>query len=245
MNMKSFFEPLLGTRATLALLALALGAVFALLPTARAGASTAVPPPAIDVAATEGGGLQTAVFAGGCFWGVQGVFQHVAGVKSVVSGYAGGSADTANYDSVESGKTAHAESVRIVFDPSKISYGQLLQIYFSAAHDPTQLNRQGPDRGPHYRSTVFAANAEQSRVASAYIEQLTRSNAFGKALATTVEAGKTFYPAESYHQDYMVLNPGNPYVVIHELPKIDHLKRLFPQVYQAVPVLVTGGGKLI
>jgi peptide-methionine (S)-S-oxide reductase len=243
MKLASFLRPLLVLRAPLAVVALALGTLFVLLPAAGASSSPAVaPPPTVDVAA--GGGTQTAVFAGGCFWGVQGVFQHVNGVKSVIAGYAGGTADTADYDSVESGKTAHAESVRVVFDATKISYGQLLQIYFSVAHDPTQLNRQGPDHGTHYRSTVFPSNAEQARVASAYIEQLTRANAFGKALATTVEPGKSFFPAETYHQDYMILNPANPYVVIHELPKIENLKRLFPQVYQAAPVLALGSGKV-
>ena len=194
--------------------------------------------PATDEASAPGATTETAVLAGGCFWGVQGVFQHVQGVTSAVSGYAGGNADTAKYATVSSGSTGHAESVRIVFDPQKISYGRLLQIYFSVAHDPTELNRQGPDTGPQYRSTIFPANAEQARVARSYIDQLNRANTFGKALATTVEPLKTFYPAEAYHQDFLTLNPRHPYIVVNDMPKIDSLKRLFPASYQATPVLV-------
>jgi len=194
--------------------------------------------PATDEASAPGATTETAVLAGGCFWGVQGVFQHVQGVTSAVSGYAGGNADTAKYATVSSGSTGHAESVRIVFDPQKISYGRLLQIYFSVAHDTTELNRQGPDTGPQYRSTIFPANAEQARVARSYIDQLNRANTFGKALATTVEPLKTFYPAEAYHQDFLTLNPRHPYIVVNDMPKIDSLKRLFPASYQATPVLV-------
>ena len=197
-----------------------------------------VPAPSSDLAAPPDPAPQTAVLAGGCFWGVQGVFQHVAGVKSAVSGYAGGNADTATYDQTSSGRTGHAESVRIVYDPRTISYGRLLQIYFSVAHDPTELNRQGPDRGTQYRSTIFPTDAEQTRVARSYIEQLNRANTFGKALATTVEPLKAFYPAEAYHQDFLSLNPRYPYIVFNDLPKIENLKRLFPAVYQAAPVLV-------
>jgi peptide-methionine (S)-S-oxide reductase len=197
-----------------------------------------VPAPTADLAAPAGSASQTAVLAGGCFWGVQGVFQHVAGVKSAVSGYAGGSAQTATYGQVGSGRTGHAESVRVEYDPKAISYGRLLQIYFSVAHDPTELNRQGPDTGTQYRSTIFPIDAEQARVARSYIEQLNRANTFGKPLATTVEPLKAFYPAEAYHQDFLTLNPRYPYIVINDLPKIDNLKRLFPAVYQATPVLV-------
>ncbi len=176
--------------------------------------------------------------AGGCFWGVQGVFQHVAGVKSAVSGYAGGSADTATYERVGTGRTGHAESIRVVYDPKTITYGRLLQIYFSVAHDPTELNRQGPDTGTQYRSTIFPADAEQERIARSYIDQLNRANTLGKPLATTVESLKAFYPAEAYHQDFLTLNPRYPYIVVNDLPKIENLKRLFPAVYQATPVLV-------
>ena len=218
---------------------MAAAALFSLMPRARAAESAVVvPAPAADLPAPASAGLQTAVLAGGCFWGVQGVFQHVAGVKSAVSGYAGGSADSAKYDNVGSGRTGHAEAVRVVYDPKTVSYGRLLQIYFSVAHDPTELNRQGPDSGTQYRSTIFAADAEQMRVAQTYIEQLNRAKTFGKPLATTIESNKAFYPAEAYHQDFLELNPRYPYIVFNDLPKIDNLKRLFPTAYQATPVLV-------
>ena len=221
-------------------IALALAAAFWLGTPNAAEPATVVPLPASDVAAT--GASDTAVLAGGCFWGVQGVFQHVQGVTSVVSGYSGGKADTAQYDTVSSGETGHAESVRIVFDPKKISYGRLLQIYFSVAHNPTELNRQGPDRGTQYRSTIFPSNAEQARVARSYIDQLNRAKTFGKPLATTVEPLKTFYPAEGYHQDYLTLHPNQPYIAMNDLPKVESLKRLFPAIYLDKPVLV--GSKL-
>ncbi len=203
-----------------------------------AESAVVVPAPAADVAAPASGELQTAVMAGGCFWGVQGVFQHVAGVRNAVSGYAGGSADTASYDKVGGGTTGHAESVRISYDPKVISYGRLLQIYFSVAHDPTELNRQGPDSGTQYRSTIFPVDAEQARVARSYIEQLDRANTFGRKLATTVEPGRAFYAAEAYHQDFLANNPRYPYIVFNDLPKVANLKRLFPALYQAQPVLV-------
>ncbi len=201
-------------------------------------AARLVPPPVADVQPATAAGMDTAVFAGGCFWGVQGVFQHVAGVSNAVSGYAGGNADAASYERVGSGATGHAEAVKVVYDPKRISYGRLLQIYFSVAHDPTELNRQGPDTGTQYRSTVFPLNADQERVAKAYIAQLNGAKTFGKPLATTVETGKPFYAAEAYHQDFLTLNPRHPYIVVNDLPKIDDLKRLFPGVYQATPVLV-------
>ena len=207
-------------------------------PSVRAETAVVVPAPVVDVASGGKAATETAVFAGGCFWGLQGVFQHVIGVTGAVSGYAGGSAETATYEKTGSGTTGHAESVRVTYDPKKISYGRLLQIYFSVAHNPTELNRQGPDRGTQYRSTIFPVNAEQSKVAASYIEQLNRANTFGKKLATTIEPDKRFYPAEAYHQDYLTLNPQQPYIVINDLPKIDSLKRLFPAVYQAAPVLV-------
>ena len=195
-----------------------------------------IPPPALDLPASVD--LQTAVFAGGCFWGVQGVFQHVQGVKNAVSGYDGGAAGTAQYESVSAGNTGHAEAVSVTFDPSKISYGKLLQIYFSVAHNPTELNRQGPDTGTQYRSAIFAQNAEQQNVAQAYITQLDAAKAFDKPIVTTIERGKTFYPAEAYHQDFLSENPSYPYIVINDLPKVAQLKKLFPEQYRAEPVLV-------
>ncbi|RYF46333.1 MAG: peptide-methionine (S)-S-oxide reductase [Comamonadaceae bacterium] len=196
-----------------------------------------VPAPAADAVAPSAA-TETAVFAGGCFWGVQGVLQHVKGVSNAVSGYAGGAATTARYDEIGSGRTGHAESVRISYDPKQISYGKLLQIYFSVAHDPTELNRQGPDTGTQYRSTVFPANADQARVANAYIAQLNQARTFGKPLATTVEPLKPFYPAEAYHQDFLVKHPTHGYIVVNDLPKVADLQRLFPESFRAQPVLV-------
>lgn len=204
--------------------------------TAFAESITMVPPPAMDQTATAK--TETIVLAGGCFWGVQGVFQRVKGVSNAVSGYAGGDAKTARYEDVGSGRTGHAESVRITYDPQQISYGKLLQIYFSVAHDPTELNRQGPDTGTQYRSTVFAENAEQARVAKEYIAQLNQAKTYGKPLATTVEMSKPFFAAEDYHQDYLTLHPNQPYIAINDLPKIEDLKKLFPEVYKATPSLV-------
>jgi peptide-methionine (S)-S-oxide reductase len=231
MNSRSFLQrTIIG-----AALLFAAGTAFSV---SRSSAESArmVPPPTVDEPA--GANLQTAVIAGGCFWGVQGVFQHVDGVTSAVSGYAGGAADTAHYQMVGTNSTGHAEAVQVTFDPKKISYGRLLQIYFSVAHDPTELNRQGPDVGSQYRSTIFPANAEQARVAQAYITQLDQSRTFASPVVTTIEPGKPFYPAEAYHQDYLTLHPNQPYIAINDLPKISELKRLFPNVYRAVPVLV-------
>jgi peptide-methionine (S)-S-oxide reductase len=197
----------------------------------------AVPAPAVDET-PSGGHSEVAVLAGGCFWGVQGVFQHVDGVTSAVSGYTGGKAGTATYEEVSTGTTGHAESVQITFDPTVISYGQLLQLYFSVAHDPTELNRQGPDTGTQYRSTIFPDSSEQERVARAYIEQLGKAKAFASPIVTTIETGKTFYPAEDYHQDFLTENPDNAYIVANDLPKIEFLKQLFPDSYRAKPVLV-------
>ncbi|NWD64395.1 peptide-methionine (S)-S-oxide reductase MsrA [Pseudomonas sp. IPO3774] len=199
--------------------------------------AVAIAPPAMDLAA-DANNLQTAVFAGGCFWGVQGVFQHVQGVRNAVSGYDGGAASTAQYESVSGGDTGHAESVAVTYDPSKVSYGKLLQIYFSVAHNPTELNRQGPDSGTQYRSAIFAQNAEQQKVAQAYIAQLDAAKAFDKPIVTKIEMGKAFYPAESYHQDFLTENPSYPYIVINDLPKVAQLKKLFPEQYRAEPVLV-------
>jgi len=220
--------------------ALALLAVAAGLSVPRSSAEEArlAPPPAVDEAA--GGTSETAVLAGGCFWGVQGVFQHVEGVASAVSGYAGGSAGTAQYETVSDGGTGHAESVKITFDPRRISYGRILQIYFSVAHDPTQLNRQGPDIGTQYRSAIFPVDAAQARVAKAYIEQLNRAGVFDAAIVTKIEPGRSFYPAEDYHQDYLTLHPTSPYIAINDLPKVEALQRLFPDSYRADPVLVAG-----
>jgi peptide-methionine (S)-S-oxide reductase len=205
--------------------------------TAAAEAAHLVPPPAVDETASHGS-TEVAVFAGGCFWGVQGVFQHVSGVANAVSGYTGGEAKTAEYETVSTGTTGHAESVQVTFDPQKISYGKLLQIYFSVAHNPTELNYQGPDQGTQYRSAVFPANAEQARVAKAYIDQLNQAKVFASPVVTRIEPGKTFYPAEGYHQNYLTLHPDNPYIAINDLPKIEDLKRMFPDVYQPSAVLV-------
>ena len=196
-----------------------------------------VPPPVVDEPAGRPA-PEVAVVAGGCFWGVQGVFQHVKGVVSAVSGYDGGAKETAHYDMTSRGDTGHAESVRITFDPKTVSYGRILQIYFSVAHDPTELNRQGPDEGTQYRSAIFPMNAEQAQVANAYIAQLNQAHAFRAPVVTTVEENRTFYPAEAYHQDFLVQNPTYPYIVFNDLPKIENLKRLFPEAYRADPVLV-------
>ena len=205
---------------------------------AAAEEGVAIPAPAVDV--QPGPRIsEVAVLAGGCFWGVQGVFQHVDGVTRAVSGYAGGAADTASYPRVGRGDSGHAESVEITFDPTKISYGKILQIYFSVAHDPTELNRQGPDVGTQYRSAIFPTNPEQARIAKAYIAQLNQARAYDKAIVTKIEPDRAFYPAEDYHQDFLTRNPHYPYIVINDLPKIENLKRLFPDVYRTDPVLVS------
>ncbi len=195
-----------------------------------------IPPPATDLA--EAGSTATAVFAGGCFWGVQGVFQHVDGVTMAVSGYSGGDAETATYEQTGSGTTGHAEAVEVTYDPSVVSYGDLLQIYFSVAHNPTQLNYQGPDHGTQYRSTIFPVNDEQAAAASAYIAQLDAADLFEGPIVTTIEPLKAFYPAEQYHQDFLTLNPTYPYIVYNDLPKIEALKTLFPDAYRDEPLLV-------
>ena len=196
-----------------------------------------IPPPAVDEPAGAAG-PGVAVVAGGCFWGVQGVFQHVDGVISAVSGYDGGAAATAHYDMTSQGDTGHAESVRITYDPSRISYGKILQIFFSVAHDPTELDRQGPDEGTQYRSAIFPLNGEQARIAKDYIAELDKAHAFGAPIVTSIEPGKTFYRAEDYHQDFLAKNPTYPYIVYNDLPKIENLKRLFPDLYRPDPVLV-------
>lgn len=198
----------------------------------------AVEIPAPSTALAESGHTAVAVLAGGCFWGVQGVFQHVKGVTRAVSGYAGGAADTATYEQSSTGTTGHAETVEVTYDPAVVSFGELLQIYFSVAHNPTQLNYQGPDHGTQYRSTIFAVNAEQADFAKSYIAQLDKAGVFPAAIATTIEPLKGFYPAEQYHQDFLTLNPSWPYIVINDLPKISALKAMFPDEYRDDPVLV-------
>lgn len=198
-------------------------------------AAAALPVPVTDLQKAAGP-MQTAVLAGGCFWGVQGVFEHVRGVRQVVAGYAGGDASTASYESVSEGDTGHAESVRITFDPAQVSFGQLLQIAFSVAHDPTQLNRQGPDTGTQYRSAVFYTNDDQQRVASAYIAQLNGAHAFPGKIVTEVTRLNRFFPAERYHQDYLKLHPDQPYIMFNDLPKIRDLKRTYPDYYLETPV---------
>ncbi|MDP3857455.1 MAG: peptide-methionine (S)-S-oxide reductase MsrA [Stagnimonas sp.] len=230
----------------LALLAIAgLLAVVLVQPALSRGAAEEarlVPPPAVDLPAGTASSA-VAVFAGGCFWGVQGVFQHVEGVLGAVSGYAGGAASTAQYRLIGSGLTGHAEAVQVRYDPRRVSYGQLLQVYFSVAHDPTQLNRQGPDRGTQYRSTIFPADAEQARVAQAYIAQLDRAKAFPAAIVTTLEPGRTFYPAEDYHQDFLERHPDHGYIAYYDLPKLAALKQLFPKLYRDKAVLVGNPGR--
>jgi peptide-methionine (S)-S-oxide reductase len=182
--------------------------------------------------------LQTAVLAGGCFWGTQGVYEHVKGVKKVVAGYSGGERATAEYGTVSTGSTGHAESIEITFDPAVVSYADILQIFFSVAHDPTELNRQGPDSGTQYRSEIFFADETQQKTALAYIAQLNQAHVFGRPIVTRVDPLKGFYPAENYHQDFLVRNPRYPYIVINDLPKVANLKREFPQIYVDEPVLV-------
>jgi peptide-methionine (S)-S-oxide reductase len=199
----------------------------------------ALPPPAVD--ATPGGGSATAVFAGGCFWGVQGVFEHVKGVTRAVSGYAGGHVANPDYEQVSSGLTGHAESVRVTFDPALVSYGTLLRIFFSVALDPTEKDRQGPDWGTQYRSELFVSGPEQERVAKAYVAQLEAAHAFSKPIVTRIDPVGPFYPAEAYHQDYLDLHPDAPYIAINDMPKVQALRTLFPESWQPTPVKV---GKL-
>ena len=203
----------------------------------RHAESRVVPAPAKDETA---GGRTTAVavFAGGCFWGVQGVYQHVRGVLGAVSGYAGGDKATAEYERVGTGSTGHAEAVQITYDPRVITYGKLLQIFFSVAHDPTELNRQGPDVGTQYRSAIFPLDAEQAAIARAYVSQLNQARVYDGDIVTKIESGRQFYPAEAYHQDFLERNPTYPYIVINDAPKVADLQRLFAPLYSAKPVLV-------
>jgi peptide-methionine (S)-S-oxide reductase len=206
--------------------------------TPRAAASATIPGPALDEPAGSNGASETAVLAGGCFWGVQGVFQHVKGVSEAVSGYAGGDASTAQYETVETGNTGHAESVRITYDPNQVSYGQLLHIFFAVAHDPTELNRQGPDSGNQYRSAIFPQNDIQQKVADAYIAQLNQAKVFDAPVVTRTDRDSGFFPAEDYHQDYLNSHPTAAYIAINDMPKLDDLKQQFPELYREQPVLV-------
>ncbi len=203
--------------------------------TAGNAAGVAVPGPVVDQAKAAKAGEQTAVVAGGCFWGIQAVFQHVKGVISATSGYSGGEAKTAQYEIVSTGDTGHAESVKIAYDPSQITYGELLRVFFSVALDPTQLNRQGPDDGTQYRSVIFYGNEEQKKIATAYIAQLDKAKVFPRAIVTQVVPLKAFYPAEAYHQDYATRHPNQPYIVFNDAPKVAHLRQEFPELYTGKP----------
>lgn len=204
--------------------------------------AVALPAPAVDEAASPTRASETAVLAGGCFWGVQKVFQHVKGVQRAVSGYAGGSQASADYETVSSGQTGHAESVQITFDPSVVSYGTILRIFFSVAHDPTERNRQGPDAGPQYRSEIFTLNDEQKRVAESYVRQLDQSGVFGRKIATRIDPLQGFYAAEGYHQDYATRHPDSGYIARYDLPKVHNLQQMYPQLYRHDPVLVAASG---
>lgn len=210
---------------------LALGSISVLQTPGAAESTIVLPAPAADIPAAVADGPQTAVFAGGCFWGVEAVFRHVKGVSTAVSGYAGGDAKNADYQATSSGRTGHAESVKVTYDPAQVSYGQLLKIFFSVAHDPTQLNRQGPDTGSQYRSAIFTTSDQQKRVAKTYIEQLGRAKVFARPIVTEVVALPAFYQAEAYHQNYAALHPTQPYIAINDLPKVEHLRAQFPQLY--------------
>jgi peptide-methionine (S)-S-oxide reductase len=210
---------------------LAISSVATVLGCSVASATVVLPDPLVDESLASTKGTRTAVLAGGCFWGIQAVFSHVKGVIDVKAGYAGGSADSAQYEIVSSGRTGHAESVRIKYDPSQLTFGQILKVFFSVAHDPTQLNRQGPDTGTQYRSAIFCANAEQKRIAKAYIDQLDQAKVFPRRIVTEVSTGSSFYQAEDYHQDYAVHHPNEPYIVINDLPKVANLRRQFPDLY--------------
>jgi peptide-methionine (S)-S-oxide reductase len=231
---RSQFSRLSLCAAAIAALAIA---TFAGAPARAAEEAVIIPPPAADVAPASD--IQTAVIAGGCFWGVQGVFQHTAGVVNAVSGYAGGSKSTADYNMVSMGTTGHAESVEIKYDPKKISYGKILQIFFSVVHDPTQLNRQGPDSGTQYRSAIFTTSDEQKKVAEAYIAQLNAAKVYKKPIVTKIGPLEAFYEAEAYHQDYLTLHPNQPYIAFNDIPKVENLKKIFVDNYIEKPTLVS------
>jgi len=227
----------LTTRVILVVLAIVVLAVIFKGAASRAENATVVPMPAVDEPAGTRSS-EIAVLGGGCFWGVQAVYQHLKGVTSAVSGYAGGEESTADYERVSTGRTGHAESVQITFDPRVITYGRILQVFFSVVHDPTQLNRQGPDVGTQYRSAIFPMNLERGNVAKAFIAQLNQARTFDAAIVTKIEPSRSFYRAEAYHQDFLEQNPTHPYIVMNDLPKIDNLKRIFPNLYNPKPVLV-------
>jgi peptide-methionine (S)-S-oxide reductase len=227
----------LTTRVILVVLAIVVLAVIFKGAASRAENATVVPMPAVDEPAGTRSS-EIAVLGGGCFWGVQAVYQHLKGVTSAVSGYAGGEQGTAEYERVSTGRTGHAEAVQITFDPRVITYGRILQVFFSVVHDPTQLNRQGPDVGTQYRSAIFPMNPEQGNVAKAFIAQLNQARTFDAAIVTKIEPSRSFYRAEAYHQDFLERNPTHPYIVMNDLPKIDNLKRIFPNLYNPKPVLV-------
>ncbi|MEN2671263.1 MULTISPECIES: peptide-methionine (S)-S-oxide reductase MsrA [Herbaspirillum] len=228
----SLFKPAVLASAASLCLALACASTLA------AEAAVAVPAPSGKAVLASTANTATVVLAGGCFWGVQGVFQHTQGVLQAVSGYAGGKADSATYSMVSSGATGHAEAVQVTYDPRKISYGQILQIYFSVAHDPTQLNRQGPDHGTQYRSAIFTASEDQARATQAYIAQINAAKVFSAPIVTQVTPLQGFYRAEDYHQDYATLHPNQPYIAYNDLPKISNLQKMYPAIYRADPVLV-------
>jgi peptide-methionine (S)-S-oxide reductase len=234
-------------RSPAALLLLGLLGAWWLSPIHAAEPATVLPAPAIDApkmpSKPGAPALQTVVLAGGCFWGVQAVFQHVKGVSQAVSGYAGGTKETALYEVVSSGRTGHAESVQVTFDPAQIAYGRILQIYFSVAHDPTQLNRQGPDSGTQYRSAIFYQDDSQKRVAQAYIAQLDKSGVFKRPIVTQLSQLTEFYPAEAYHQDYATLHPSSPYIAFNDLPKVDNLQHVFADLYRVTPILVSAANQ--
>ena len=227
--LKSRFSLLLAS-----LLLLTFAGIFA---SAGERGAVVLPNPTVDESMSAKSGQATAVFAGGCFWGVQAVFQHVKGVVSATSGYSGGPSIAAEYEVVSTGTTGHAESVKVVYDPAKVSYGQLLKVFFSVAHDPTELNRQGPDQGTQYRSVIFYNSDQQKRIAQAYIAQLDQAKVFPHAIVTQVVPLKAFYPAEAYHQNYATLHPDNPYIKYNDLPKVAHLQQQFPNLYR---VSITG-----
>ena len=231
---RSQFSPFSRGAAVLGALAIA---AFAVAPLRAAEDAVVIPAPAMDVQPSDT--VQTVVLSGGCFWGVQGVFQHTSGVVNAVSGYAGGSKSTAQYETVSTGTTGHAESVQVKYNPKKISYGKLLQIFFSVAHDPTQLNRQGPDSGTQYRSAIFTTTEEQKKVTDAYIAQLNAAKVYSKPIVTKVGPLEGFFPAEAYHQDYLTLHPNQPYIAYNDIPKVENLKKIFAENYIEKPTLVS------
>lgn len=232
---------LAGTPGILVLAVLLVGALMAFRTSGAAEQAVIVPPPAFD-SPKSAGAPQRAVLAGGCFWGVQGVFEHLRGVQRVVAGYSGGNQTTAQYETVSEGHSGHAESVEITYDPQQVSYGQILQVFFSVAHDPTQLNGQGPDSGSQYRSSIFYGSETQQKIAAAYIAQLDKAGVFPRPIVTRVDRLRGFYAAENYHQDFLLRNPTHPYIVFNDLPKIQNFQKVLPTLYQGKPVTVSAVG---